>query len=68
MMPSKTPKQKKFMAAVANNPKFAKKAGVAQSVGKEFAAADFAKGKATTKPEKQSINKPKTNHGKGKFF
>jgi len=56
------------MAAVANNPKFAKKAGVAQSVGKEFAAADFAKGKATTKPEKQSINKPKTNHGKGKFF
>ncbi len=67
-MPSKTPKQKKFMAAVANNPKFAKKAGVAQSVGKEFAAADLAKGKATTKPEKQSINKPKTNHGKGKFF
>lgn len=67
-MPSKTPKQKKFMAAVANNPKFAKKAGVSQSVGKEFAAADFAKGKATTKPEKQSLNKPKTNHGKGTIF
>jgi len=42
-MPSKTPKQKKFMAAVANSPKFAKKVGVPQSVGKEFAAADKAK-------------------------
>jgi len=39
-MPSKTPKQKKFMAAVANSPKFAKKVGVPQSVGKEFAKAD----------------------------
>ena len=36
-MPSKTKKQAKFMAAVANNPKFAKKAGVPQSVGQEFA-------------------------------
>ena len=42
-MPSKTPKQKKFMAAVANSPKFAKKVGVPQSIGKEFAAADKAK-------------------------
>ena len=36
------------MAAVANNPAFAKKAGVPQSVGKDFSAADkgrkFAKG------------------------
>ena len=39
-MPSKTKKQAKFMAAVANNPKFAKKAGVPQSVGKDFAKAD----------------------------
>jgi len=39
-MPSSTPKQAKFMRAVAHNPKFAKKAGVPQSVGKEFAAAD----------------------------
>ena len=39
-MPSKTKKQAKFMAAVANNPKFAKKAGVPQSVGQEFANAD----------------------------
>lgn len=39
-MPSKTPKQAKFMRAVAHNPKFAKKAGVPQSVGKKFEAAD----------------------------
>ena len=42
-MPSKTKKQAKFMAAVANNPKFAKKAGVPQSVGKDFAKADKGK-------------------------
>lgn len=39
-MPSKTPKQKSFMAAVAANPKFAKKVGVASKVGKEFAMKD----------------------------
>ena len=39
-MPSKTKKQARFMAAVANNPNFAKKAGVPQSVGQEFANAD----------------------------
>ena len=35
-MPSVSKKQHNFMAAVANNPSFAKKAGVPQSVGKEF--------------------------------
>jgi hypothetical protein len=35
-MPAKTKKQEKFMQAVAHNPKFAKAAGVPQSVGKEF--------------------------------
>ena len=35
-MPAKTKKQERFMQAVANNPKFAKKVGVPQSVGKEF--------------------------------
>ena len=39
-MPSKTPKQKSFMADVANNPKFAKKVGVAPKVGKEFEMKD----------------------------
>jgi hypothetical protein len=42
-MPSKTPKQKSFMAAVANNPKFAKKVGVPSKVGKEFAMKDMMK-------------------------
>ncbi len=39
-MPSVSGKQHRFMAAVANNPKFAKKAGVPQSVGEEFLKAD----------------------------
>ena len=39
-MPSVSGKQHRFMAAVANNPKFAKKAGVPQSVGEEFVQAD----------------------------
>jgi hypothetical protein len=39
-MPSKSKEQHNFMAAVANNPSFAKKAGVPQSVGKEFSNAD----------------------------
>ena len=47
-MPAKTEKQARFMRAVANSPEFAKKAGVPQSVGKEFTM----KGKKTsgTKP------------------
>jgi len=47
-MPSTSLKQHKFMQAVAHSPEFAKKAGVPQSVGKEFSNADksrkFAKG------------------------
>ncbi len=47
-MPSSSKKQHNFMAAVANNPSFAKKAGVPQSVGKDFTTADkgrkFSKG------------------------
>ena len=39
-MPSTSKKQHNFMAAVANNPAFAKKAGVPASVGKEFINAD----------------------------
>ena len=39
-MPSKSKKQHKFMAAVANNPEFAKETGVPQSVGREFMKAD----------------------------
>lgn len=43
MMPSTSKKQRNFMAAVAHNPAFAKKAGVPQSVGKEFNKADKGK-------------------------
>ena len=43
-MPSKSKKQHNFMAAVANNPKFARKAGVPQSVGKDYIEADKMKG------------------------
>jgi hypothetical protein len=47
-MPSTSKKQHNFMAAVANSPKFAKKVGVPQSVGKDFNQADkgrkFSKG------------------------
>jgi hypothetical protein len=47
-VPSKSKAQHNFMAAVANNPGFAKKAGVPASVGKEFINADkgrkFSKG------------------------
>jgi hypothetical protein len=47
-MPSTSKKQHNFMAAVANNPAFAKKTGVPQSVGKDFSNADkgrkFSKG------------------------
>ena len=39
-MPAKSPKQKRFMQAVAHNPEFAKKVGVKPSVGKEFAKED----------------------------
>jgi phosphoserine phosphatase len=39
-MPSVSKKQHGFMAAVANNPKFAKKVGISKSVGEEFMKAD----------------------------
>lgn len=39
-MPSTSKKQERFMAAAAHNPKFAKKAGISQTVAKEFNDAD----------------------------
>lgn len=56
-MPSVSGKQHRFMAAVANNPSFAKKAGVSQSVGEEFIKAD----KGRKFPSKESEMK----HAKG---
>ena len=46
-MPSKSKAQHNFMAAIANSPSFAKKAGVPMSVGKDFVTAD--KGKKFSK-------------------
>ena len=47
-MPSVSKKQHNFMEAIAHSPSFAKKVGVPQSVGKDFASADkgrkFSKG------------------------
>lgn len=39
-MPSRSPAQARLMAAAAHDPAFAKKAGVPQSVAREFNAAD----------------------------
>jgi hypothetical protein len=39
-MPSSSDKQARFMAAAAHNPGFAKKAGVPESVAKDFNEAD----------------------------
>lgn len=43
-MPSVSKRQRDFMLAIAHNAAFAKKAGVKQSVGKDFSAADKARG------------------------
>ena len=42
-MPSKSSSQHNLMEAVAHNPAFAKKVGIPQKVGKEFAKADKGK-------------------------
>jgi hypothetical protein len=70
-MPSTSKKQHNFMAAVANNPAFAKKAGVPQSVGKDFTAADKGisfKGGPRMRPDLQKVNKPETLQGKTELF
>lgn len=56
------------MAAVANNPAFAKKAGVPQSVGQDFVSADRGKKFGKGRADAQAINRPKTNQGKQEFF
>jgi hypothetical protein len=69
-VPSTSKKQHNFMAAVANNPSFAKKAGVPQSVGKEFSNADkgrkFSKGgdmkHSDVKMDKSMIKKAVGKH------
>ena len=54
-MPSKSAKQHRFMEAVAHSSEFAKKVGVPQRVGREFAAADA--GKMKTRRAKTKMGK-----------
>lgn len=61
-MPSVSKKQEKFMQAVAHNPAFAKKAGVPQSVGKEFTKSGG--GMAKANPFMEMIAKKKAAAGK----
>jgi hypothetical protein len=61
-MPSSSKKQHNFMAAVANNPAFAKKVGVSKSVGEDFTSADKGK-KFGTGGTIGQINKQQTRHG-----
>ena len=77
-MPSTSKKQHNLMAAVANNPAFAKKVGIKQSVGEDFMKADkgrkFGKGgmaheeagemKADIKQDKAMIKKAVGMHDK----
>lgn len=68
-MPSSSKKQADFMRAVAHSPEFAKKVGVPQSVGEDFATAD--KGRkfgSGNRPDLQKINRQKTDHGKMALF
>ena len=68
-MPAKSLKQKKLMDAAAHNPKFAKTVGIPQSVAKDFSEASkgmkFGSG---GRADRQSVNLPKTNHGKQALF
>lgn len=57
-MPSTSDKQHKFMEAVAHSPEFAKKAGVPQAVGKDFAKADDKAGITKTHKGKPAKKKP----------
>jgi len=69
-MPSVSKRQHNLMAAVANNPAFAKKTGIPQSVGSEFMKADKGRrfGSSKSRADAQVINRPQTNQGKQEFF
>ena len=58
-MPTVSKKQERFMQAVAHNPSFAKKAGVPQSVGREFTKKEggMAESKAMMKKEVSFMKK-----------
>lgn len=65
-MPSTSAKQAKFMRAVAHSPKFAKKVGVPQSVGKDYEMADkkmrkFASAGKVGRGVQENVNKALEN-------
>lgn len=62
-MPSQSKKQHNLMAAVANNPAFAKKVGIPQSVGKDYVTADKGRKFGTGGASKAKANNPNTRHG-----
>jgi hypothetical protein len=59
-MPSVSKAQKRFMAAAAHNPEFAKKAGIEQSVAKDFNKAD----KSRPEPKVERVSKAEKRYGK----
>lgn len=61
-MPSTSAKQHRFMEMIANDPKAAKRVGVAQSVGQDFANADKASGKF--RKRKSDEDKQKDRYGR----
>ena len=69
-MPSVSQKQHNLMAMVANNPAAAKRMGIPQSVGQDFATADKGKkfGGTRSRADLQKINKPDTRQGKSELF
>jgi hypothetical protein len=74
-MPTVSKKQERFMQAVAHNPAFAKKAGVPQSVGKEFtkSGGGMAESKKMVKKEvafmqKKGAPKSMIAHEKGEMM
>ena len=68
-MPAVSAKQKRFMDAAAHNPEFAKKAGIPVGVAQEYSAASKGQKFGTgTRPDRQAINKPKTEHGGSALF
>lgn len=71
-MPSTSKKQHNLMAMVAHDPAAAKRVGIPQSVGAEFVKADkgkkFGTGGQEIRPDRQTVNQPKTSHGKSALF
>ena len=55
-MPPVSKKQEKFMRAVANSPKFAKKVGVPQSVGREFSKKEGGQMKESKEMMKKEVS------------